>query len=129
MKNKHTKGPWSINHWTNNGASGISCKGKKDGIAYFSGDAVTDVHYNVVAHRDTNSALDGSFEGVHIATIKDRGPESMANAKLLSKAPDMYELVTRVERRFCLKSELECLTESEQIIYSLAQNILKEVNQ
>lgn len=129
MKNKHTKGPWSINHWTNNGASGISCNGKKNGIAYFSDDAVTDVHYNVVARRDMNSALDGSFEGVHIATINDRGPESMANAKLLAKAPDMYELVTRVERQFCLKSELECLTESEQIIYSLARNILIEVNQ
>ena len=59
MKNKHTQGHWSINHWNNNGTSGVTCHGQKNGVSYFSGDAVKDLHYNIAAHRDMKSALDG----------------------------------------------------------------------
>ena len=91
MKNKHTQCPWSINHWNNNGTSGVTCHGQKNGVIYFSGDAVKDLHYKVVGHRDMKSTLDGSFEGLHIALINDRGPESMANAKLIAAAPVLLE--------------------------------------
>ena len=91
MKNKHTQGHWSINHWNNNGTSGVTCHGQKNGVSFFSGDAVKDVNYKVVGHRDINSTLDGSFEGLHIAHINDRGLESMANAKLIAAAPVLLE--------------------------------------
>lgn len=96
MKNKHTQGPWSVNHWNNNGTTGVTCHGQKNGVSYFSGDAVKDLHYKVVGHRDMKSTLDGSFEGLHIAQINDRGPESMANAKLIAAAPRLFELLCDV---------------------------------
>lgn len=91
METKFTKGEWKINHWET-GKSGITYHIKDGNISYFSGDAVTRPHFNIVSPISYNEHnIEGSFEGAHIAEINDHSEESKANAKLIATAPKMYE--------------------------------------
>jgi hypothetical protein len=107
---KHTKGPWSINHWTQAG-QGVFCIGVEDGITYFSGDAAGPDIYRIVSTiKPEEHHIQGSFEGAHIAEIpdfkcQDKGSESLANAKLIAAAPELLEALEQCLSRIDPKSK------------------------
>lgn len=87
LNEKRTQGEWSVNHWEN-GKSGVRCNGSKDGINYFSGDAVRSSFYGIRSKIDPlKYNISGSFEGAHIADIPDFNElESKANAQYTALA-------------------------------------------
>ena len=95
MKNenaKFTNGEWKINHWENNGLTGLTCIKTENGITHYSGDAVEGRYFRIVSEINHNAHnIQGSFEGAHIAEVYDFSEESKANAYLLASAPKMYE--------------------------------------
>lgn len=97
----HTPGPWKLNHFEHNSSSGLKCERIEDEITYFSADGVTEDFYQVVAEIDPmKHSIQGDFQGANICKIndfkcQDGGNESMANAKLITAAPDLLETLKR----------------------------------
>ena len=96
---KFTPGEWQINHWSL-GGSGISCVAiNKNGINYYTGDAVYEKTFGIRSKIDPmKHNVQGSFEGAHIADIADFSEESEANARLIASAPEMYEALKEIVR-------------------------------
>lgn len=87
-----TKGEWNVNHWSTS-KSGLQCINiNKDGISYYSGDAVTGNFYGIRSKIEPSEyPIQGSFEGAHIADLvdfihQDGGKQSKANALLIADA-------------------------------------------
>lgn len=102
-KMQHTKGNWSVNHWSKC-ESGVRCISMdKDGVNYYQGDAVDSPYYNIVSKIDPMSHfVQASFEGAHIARIEafghqDGGKESLANAKLIASAPRLLDAILQIK--------------------------------
>lgn len=80
-----------INHWER-GVSGATCHGTKDGITYYSGDAVYEPYFGLrIKIEHTQHEISGSFEGAHIADVQDFGAQSLANVKRLAKCWNEYD--------------------------------------
>ena len=94
---KGTKGEWSINHWEQ-GGSGVTYKGKSNGITHYTGDNVYREEYRIVSNLHPNSHnVEHSFEGAHIAEIAARSEESLANAQLIAAAPELLKALLEWE--------------------------------
>lgn len=80
-KIKHTPGTVLINHWHNDGTTGVTCHGKdSDGIVFFTGDAITEPRYSIVSKCHWNEhEIQGSFEGAHVAEVVAFSEQSKAN--------------------------------------------------
>lgn len=104
---KGTKGRWRINHWSK-GDSGVRCvKIDKKGISEYTGDAVDQSIFGIRSKIDPlYHNVQGSFEGAHICDVVAFSDESKANAQLISKAPEMLEMlktaVNRIENLLIL---------------------------
>lgn len=80
-----------INHW-GRGVSGATCHGTKDGITYFSGDAVYEPYFGLrIKIEHTQHEISHSFEGAHVADVQDFGAQSLANVKRLAKCWNEYD--------------------------------------
>lgn len=122
---KHTKGPWSVNHWSK-GDRGVSCQEKKNGINYFTGDAVDSPFFGIRSKIDPpQHSIQGSFEGAHIAEIPDFSHQSQANAILISKAPAMYDLL-RSSHDMLLRLQ-SAIKPAHSSILSDARETMKEI--
>lgn len=91
---KGTKGKWHINHWSK-GDSGVMCvKIDKNGISEYTGDAVNEPFFGIRSNVGLlGHNVQGSFEGAHICDVVAFSDESKANALLISKAPEMLEML------------------------------------
>lgn len=94
MEFKGTKGKWHINHW-NKGGSGVMCvKIDKNGISEYTDDAVDEPFFGIRSEVEPlEHNVQGSFEGAHICDVVAFSDESKANAQLISKAPEMLEML------------------------------------
>lgn len=107
-----TQGKWTINHWSK-GDSGIYCKElDKNGINYYTGDAVNENFYGVRSPIDpARYKVQGSFEGAHITDITDfkgldNGKESKANAQYITMAVNnLYILAMTLEKIIAIEDE------------------------
>ena len=119
MEFKGTKGKWVISHWSRNPKVGLKCVIKENGITYYEGDGVWESTYGIRSEIEpTEHNIQASFEGAHIADIPDFSEESLANARLISKAPEMFEMLKKSERT--LREIYDCDT-------SGIQNLIKEI--
>lgn len=113
---KGTKGKWHINHWSK-GDSGVRCvKIDKNGISEYTGDAVDESIFGIRSKLDPlDHNVQGSFEGAHICDVVAFSDESKSNAQLISKAPEMLEMLDKVVKKLkgngfpSLQSDIEQL--------------------
>lgn len=99
---KGTKGRWHINHWSK-GDSGVMCvKIDKNGISEYTGDAVNEPFFGIRSNVGSlGHNVQGSFEGAHICDVVAFSNESKANALLISKAPEMLEMLQLILEGKC----------------------------